>query len=152
EAKDLVRAVRADRGIPSMDDKTEFENWLKSRTVAQRREVTTAPASETKESKLARGVEAKAVQANLTKSFEGLSEYGTVKVADQAERAVKLLTDNPESARRIAMGEEQPPAGLLPESVFTAVENRALKEGDVDTLRDLATSSSRPVEASTMGQ
>src|SRR5262249_12284116 len=58
---------------------------------------TTAQPPETKEARLARGVEAKAVQANLTKSFEGLSEYGTVKVADQAERAVKLLTNDPEA-------------------------------------------------------
>jgi len=50
------------------------------------------------------------------------------------------------------MGDEMPPEGLLPESVFTAVENRALANNDVDTMLALAASSSRPVEASVMGQ
>ncbi len=106
---------------------------------------------ETKPSRLAQGVEAKAVAANLTRGFADLPEYQTVKVADQAERAVKLLNDNPDLAKRIAVGTEQPPAGLLPESVFTAVENRALQQGDVDTIQDLARGS-RSVEASGMGQ
>ena len=34
ETENLVRAVRADRGIPSMDDKTEFEAWLGKEAVA----------------------------------------------------------------------------------------------------------------------
>lgn len=108
--------------------------------------------SETKVSGLARGVEAKAIQSKLTQGFEGLPEYSTVKVADQAERAVNLLDSNPEQARRIAMGDEHPPAGLLPESVFTAVENRALHQGDIETIRDLATKSTRSMEATGMGQ
>jgi hypothetical protein len=110
-----------------------------------------AKSPETKPSRLAQGVEAKAVAANLTQGFADLPEYQTVKVADQAERAVKLLNDNPDLAKRIAVGTEQPPAGLLPESVFTAVENRALQQGDIQTIQDLA-QGSRSVEASGMGQ
>lgn len=112
---------------------------------------TTAITPETKPSRLAQGVEAKAIAANLTKGFEGLPEYSTVKVADQAERAVKLLNDDPDLAKRIATGEEHPPNGLLPEAIFTAVENRALASRDTQTLLDLARGS-RSVEASGMGQ
>lgn len=107
---------------------------------------------EIKTSRLAQGVEAKAIETKLTEGFEGLPEYETVKVKDQAERAAKLLTDNPEQARRIAMGKELPPSEVLPESVFIAVENQALKNGDVETLRDLAMSSSLSLEATGMGQ
>jgi heterodisulfide reductase subunit C len=45
-----------------------------------------------------------------------------------------------------------PPDGLLPESVYIAIENKALKEGNVDLLRRLATESSISSEATGMGQ
>lgn len=112
----------------------------------------TASLPETKTPRLALGVEAKAVEQKLTKGFEGLPEYSTVNVADQAKRATELLKTDPERAKRIAMGSEMPDGDLLPESVFTAVENHALKSGDIDTIRDLATASTRPAEASAMGQ
>ena len=41
--------------------------------------------------------------------------------------------------------------GLIPEAVFVAVEERAIKTGDVETLRDLA-NSSLTGEATAMGQ
>lgn len=113
---------------------------------------TTATIPETKTPRLAQGVEAKAVAAKLTKGFEDLPEYQTVNVADQASRATELLKSNPEQAKRIAMGQELPPEGLLPESVFTAVENRALANKDVETIRDLATASTLTKEATGMGQ
>ena len=50
------------------------------------------------------------------------------------------------------MGRKAPPTGILPESVFVAVEKRALAEGDVETLRQLATQSRLTTEATTMGQ
>lgn len=106
----------------------------------------------TKTSKLASGVEAKAVEKGLTRGFEGKPEYATVNMKAQAEAAVKLLEESPEQAHSIAMGNELPPEGILPEAVFTAVENHALEHGDVSTLRDLATSSSLTTEATGMGQ
>jgi hypothetical protein len=112
-----------------------------------------ATATNLKPSRLAQGVEAKAVAANLTQGFEDLPEYQTVNVKDQAAKAVALLESDPERARNIAMGQgAQPPKGLLPESVFVAVENRALQSGDVQTLQDLASQSTRSMQATRMGQ
>lgn len=71
---------------------------------------------------------------------------------DQAARAQDLLTNDPERLKRIAMGEELAPEGMLPESAFVAIENKAVSEGDVATLKDLATSSGLTAEATTMGQ
>jgi len=71
---------------------------------------------------------------------------------DQAEKAQELIRRDYEQAKRMAMGDELPPEGVLPESVFVAVENRAIKEGDVATLKDLATSSALTAEATVMGQ
>lgn len=111
------------------------------------------PEPEMKTSKLARGVEAKAIEAKLTEGFRDLPEYETVKVADQAAKASELLKSDPEKAVKIAKGEELPSADLLPESVFVAVENQALREGNVELLRELATThSSLSTEATGMGQ
>lgn len=107
---------------------------------------------ETKVRGLAQGVEEKAIENKLTKSLGDLPEYEPVSMKEQAEKAQKLLTEDYEKAKRIAMGMELPPEGLLPESVFVAVENKAIKDGDVNTLRDLATSSSLVSEATVMGQ
>lgn len=101
---------------------------------------------------LAKGVEAKAVENRLTKGFGELPEYRTVSMKDQAQKATDLVNKDFELAKKIAMGEEAPPRGLLPESVFNAVEEKAIKEADVNTLRDLATISKLTSEATTMGQ
>lgn len=101
---------------------------------------------------LARGVEEKAIENKLTSSFGDLPEYQTVNMKEQATKAQDLLLKDPEKARNIAMGNELAPDGILPESLFVAVENKAVKEGDVATLKDLAQSSGLTAEATTMGQ
>lgn len=100
---------------------------------------------------LAQSVEQRAVTRELTDYLGDLPEYRQLNMADQAAQAVQLLTDDPEFARRVALGEEPPPRGLLPESVFKAVERRALDEGDVATLRDLA-SGGLTAQATEMGR
>lgn len=107
---------------------------------------------QTKTRGLAKGVEAKAIQNKLTDTFGSLPEYQTVNMKDQATKAQDFLIKDPEKAKRIAMGQELAPQDILPESLFVAVENKAVKEGDVNTLRDLATSSGLTAEATTMGQ
>jgi hypothetical protein len=106
----------------------------------------------TKTRGLAKGVEEKAIENKLTDTFGGLPEYQTVNMKEQAGKAQDLLTNDYEKARRIAMGEELSPSDVLPESVFVAVENKAVAEQDVATLKDLATSSGLSQEATTMGQ
>jgi len=103
-------------------------------------------------SKLAQGVEAKAIAKKLTEGFADLPEYEKINIKDQATKARKLLEDDYPRAERIALGKELPPEGILPESVFIAVENRAIKNKDVNTLRRLATESGLSNEATLMGQ
>ncbi len=64
---------------------------------------------------------------------------------------MKLLNDDPDLAKQIATGKAEPPQGLHPESVFIALENRALQTGDVQTIEDLARGP-QSVENSIMGQ
>jgi hypothetical protein len=105
----------------------------------------------TRTSGLAKGVEAKAVQAKLTKSLGDLPQYSKVNMKDQAEQAAKLLADDEQLANRIALGHEAPPSGLLPESIYIAVENKALADGNIELIRELA-GSVRVGEATAMGQ
>lgn len=153
------------------DGKGQFKEETTAQAEARRAQVNPAPAIESPQpietkpseptepkdsnvgiSKLAKGVEAKAIEAKLTEGFGSLPEYSKVQVADQANRAAELLKSDPAKASRIALGEEPPPNGLLPESVFVAVENQALKHGDVNLIRDLAIRSSLSTEATGMGQ
>ncbi len=101
---------------------------------------------------LGSGVEIKAIENKLTNGFGELPEYQAVSMADQAIKASDLLTKDPDQTRRIAMGFEPAPQGLIPEAIFIALENLAIKEGDVAMLRDLATKSNLVTEATTMGQ
>ena len=101
---------------------------------------------------LSENTEAKAIEDGLTQNFGDLPEYRTLSMKDQAAQVSKLMDADYESAKAIAMGERQPPKGVLPESVYVGVEKRALAEGDVETLQKLATRSKLTTSATTMGQ
>jgi hypothetical protein len=108
---------------------------------------------ETKTRGLAAGIEEKAIANKIDVAFGDLPQYRVMSIADQAEKAAALLRDDPALALEIAKGNAQPPRGLdlHPESVLVAVENKAIADGDVATLRDLATSKLTG-EGTTMGQ
>lgn len=97
-------------------------------------------------------VEEDAIERGLANSFGDLPEYERVSMADQARQAAELMDRDYDTAKEIAMGTRQPPKGLLPESVYVGVEKRATAEGDVETLRALATRSRLNTTATTMGQ
>lgn len=89
---------------------------------------------------LSAGVEQKAIANHLELTVGDLPAYRTVSMVDQAEKATALLSSDPEYALRVAKGQENAPRDLLPESVFIAVENRAIASGDVNTLLQLRSS------------
>lgn len=100
---------------------------------------------------LSAGVNETALANRLELGVGDLPEYRRISMADQADRATTLLSNDSDLALRIAKGEAPAPKGLLPESVFVAVEQKAIVEGDVNTLRELATGKLTS-EATTMGQ
>jgi hypothetical protein len=101
---------------------------------------------------LARGIEEKAVKNKLIKELGDLPEYRSINMEDQAKMASDLVNSDYERAKSISMGQESAPKGLMPESVFVAVEERATREGDFETIRDLGTRSTLIEESTTMGQ
>lgn len=107
---------------------------------------------ETLPSRLAANVEANAIEKKLTSGLGDLPQYNRVDLKEQALHAADLIATDPARAMRIALGQELPPNHILPEAVFTAVEDRAVKAGDANTLRRLATESTLSTEATAMGQ
>ncbi len=158
--KDVIQAIRFDKSIMPEDKAAQW--WKENKGKYQFNQVAEPTGGgkvaevpgtgKTKVRGLALGVEEKAIENKLTQNFADLPEYQTINMKDQATKAQDLLTKDPEKARRVAMGEEVAPEGILPESIFVAVENQAVKSGDVSTLRALATASSLTTEATTMGQ
>lgn len=106
--------------------------------------------------KLAQGVRRNAIKNKLTygfdKTFQNLPEYDRVNVKDQRIKATELILNDPEKAFRIAMGKENPPGDILPESVFVAMEKYAIETRDVNLMRELATRSELTSTATGMGQ
>jgi hypothetical protein len=101
---------------------------------------------------LSSGVEIKAIENKLTKGFGDLPEYSRINMKEQAVLSQHLIDTDIDKATRIAMGQEPAPQHILPESVFTAVENHAIKTKNVELLRRLATESQLTSEATAMGQ
>jgi hypothetical protein len=152
-----IPEIKPETTVPEVKPISAIDKLVQEKVIKPEIQPTTPPeialvTPEIKTSKLASGVEQKAIEAGLTERFEGKPEYAVVNVADQARVATELIKTNPQRAIKIAMGQEIPPEGLLPESVFTAVEKSAIRSGDVATLRELATSSSLTSEATGMGQ
>jgi hypothetical protein len=101
--------------------------------------------------RLAVGVEQAAVAASIVTEIEKLPEYQQMNVKDQGTLAVNFLAENPEEAIAVALGKANPPTGIIPESVFIAVENQAIAEGNAELITQLATSP-RVSEATALGQ
>lgn len=101
---------------------------------------------------LSKGVEARAIEEGLASRFGDLPEYHRLSMADQAAKALDLIDKDYEGAKAIALGDKQPPKGILPETMYVAVEKHALAAGDVETLQQLATRSRLTTAATTMGQ
>jgi hypothetical protein len=88
-------------------------------------------------------IETRALEKKLIEERGGLGELPEVermKMKKQAMDASNLINDNYNKAIRIAQGLEDAPGNLRPGSVFVAVRERALKEGDIITLEKLAKS------------
>lgn len=84
--------------------------------------------------------EARAIREGVAKDLGDLAEYGATTWDDQAKVAVDIMNTDYETAKRIAMGIDEPPQGVLGNAVYKGVENRAIKEGDTELLRQLASS------------
>ncbi len=107
---------------------------------------------ETRKSTLASKVEANAIENKLTSTFGKLPEYRRVNLKEQAEFAADIIRNDPQKALDMALGKEPVPSHILPESIFTAIEEHAIQTKNVEMMRQLATESPLSLEATAMGQ
>jgi hypothetical protein len=84
--------------------------------------------------------ESRAVEAGLVKEFPDKATYTGTSYKQDAEDAVKLLHENPEEARAIASGYKSGKNQAFNVAVRRAVESKASKENDIDTIMRLGNS------------
>lgn len=95
---------------------------------------------ETKVSGSAKKAEARAVEKQLVNEFSDQPTYKTTSYKENAKTAVDLVDTDRAKAYDIATGKTTTGVEAQDVAVARALEQRALKDGDVDTLRDLASS------------
>lgn len=108
------------------------------------------PSEKTAPSQLSQKVNARAVANKLTEDL-GTQTHEVMNIKEQASKAADLVNSDAQKAKDIALGKQDAPNGVHPHAIFTAVENKAIKEGDVETLRQLA-NSKRIDESTAAGQ
>ena len=91
-------------------------------------------------SKIATSIEAKAIEAKLTKKFEQVAGYEKINVADQAKQALDLVNTDLVTARKMIRGEEPLPGNLRGTSLITAMEEVIKKNKDAELAYELANS------------
>lgn len=91
-------------------------------------------------SKLGESVESKAIEAKLTEGIDDLPEHEQANMKVQNKRASQIAVNDYERAKRIAFNKEEPPADTLRQSVFNAVEEKAHRDKDYETIDRLAKS------------
>jgi len=102
--------------------------------------VTPKTVEPTKTSKIARSIEAKAIEQKLTTGFSEIAEYSPKVIKEQAELTSKLLSEDIEKAKRIITGAEDVPANMKSTALITAAEEYISKVGDADLAYKLANS------------
>jgi hypothetical protein len=89
---------------------------------------------------VARKIETSAIEKGMTEGFGDLPEFTSTTRDYQIKGALKLVNEDYDTAKSIALGQTKAPGDLLPNVIFDAVRRKAEIEGDLDTIRDLARS------------
>lgn len=95
---------------------------------------------ETKPSKIAKSIEAKAIEQKLTTGFGELAEFTPLTIKEQAAKTTKLLSEDLARAKRIITGAEPLPNDINGVALITAGEEFVKKTGDADLAYKLANS------------
>jgi len=105
---------------------------------------------------LAKSVKSKAIKDKMIfafdKRFRNLPEFEKRIKSEDIKKATEITLNDPQGAFEIAMGNKKPPAGVLPEDIFVAVNELATQTKNVDVLVKLANESKLTGEATLMGQ
>ena len=126
--------------------KGNIEYTTPAKPVVSKKEIVepTAPALPTtgkgKISKIAGSIEAKSVEAGITKGFGHLAEYTPIVIKEQAKKATDLINSDINEARAVIRGEKPLPEGLKGTALITAMEDYAKREANGELASELANS------------
>ena len=95
--------------------------------------------------------ESAAIKAQLVESFGDLPEYKIADFGAMADDIHDLIEKDPDRAKEIAMGQRNPPKGILASMVYRIFANKALADGDGELSLELS-KSTVPVQGKTAGQ
>jgi len=102
-------------------------------------------------STLALAVEKELVREN-EELYGSLPTYQKMSMAVQAEKAMRLIENDLNQAKRIAFYQEAAPPDLFPENIFTALRVYATANGDIDLMMELAFNEKTATVATTLGK
>lgn len=81
-----------------------------------------------------------AVARKLSNGLKELPTHNRIDMEEQASLALEYARQHPEHALRIATGDALGPREILPEAIYTALETKAIREGDTATIEALTRS------------
>lgn len=94
----------------------------------------------------AQTLERAAVEKKLTDTLGTLPTHEKLDMAEQARLATEYINTSPKEALAVARGDSRSPQGILPEAIYTALEIKAIKDGDMSLMKELSRSK-LPTEA-----
>lgn len=92
-----------------------------------------------KVSKIASSINAKAIEEGLTTGFKDLAGYEPKVIKDQAQKIADFMGDI-EKTRAVVRGEDPVPKGISGTYLLKATEDHAIRTGNGEILRELASS------------
>lgn len=154
--KDGFHRLQAYKNIGRTDVSIKVEPKTELSASAKQRAENTPlkPVGEGKEtiSGLGKSVEASALAKEMKLNLGDLPTHKTMNMEEKANKSIDLLNSDSTRAKRIAMGHEEAPSDIPAGFIFNAVKNRAIEQGDIDTLRELGTSQAINDYATAIGQ
>lgn len=100
----------------------------------------TLSASDQRTAGSATNAESRAIEGKLATHFDEKASYNGLSFKEEAKKAADLVHENPDRANKIALGLVHGDNSVHEAAVLKAVENEAIKNGDSQTLANLATS------------
>jgi len=93
-----------------------------------------------KPTKVAKSIEAKAEEKGIVEEFKGLAEYSPVVIKEQRTRIEKLMMENIDKAKRMAIGEESLDSNIKGAMLVKMMEDYAMDQKDGEFILELANS------------
>lgn len=143
-----IQTEQAKTGIIKSNPEIAKANQLIEPTLNEQKGVAIEPQVESgiippetgKISGLAKSIEVKAIEDNLTKGFKDLAEYNSSTIKEQAKMTTDLINSDIEKTRAIIRGDELLPEKIRGSSLILGMEDYLKKNPNEDIAYELANS------------